>query len=299
MKISVMGAGAIGSLFGAMLARSGYDVTLIGREAHINAIKSNGLRVSGLEEFNIKLKAKTRPVESDLFLLTVKSYDTEEAIKAIPLRKNTVILTLQNGIGNEDCIATIAGRERVISGKTANGSTLLDPGHIRFTGRGETVIGELDGIITPRVKEIAELFNSAGISTSISTDMKTKIWEKLIVNVGINAITAITGLRNGEILKLPELRELMKIAVEEAIEVARAKGITINEDMVMRTAAVAEATAMNQSSMLQDMNRGRKTEIDAINGAIVKFGEELNIPVPVNQALTAIVKGMEWRKKLS
>jgi 2-dehydropantoate 2-reductase len=296
MQIAVMGAGAIGSLFGALLARAGFDVTLIGRELHVRAIKEKGLRVSGLEEFNVKLKAVTLPVEADLFLFTVKSYDTEQAARAIPLKETTAVLTLQNGIGNEEIIASIIGSERVISGKTAYGSTLLEPGHIRYTGKGETVIGELDGRVTERIKKIAELFNSAGIETSIAVDINTKIWEKLIVNAGINAITAITGLRNGEILKFDELKALLRQAVEESVAVAKASGITIKEDMVERTIRVARATAENQSSMLQDVKRGKRTEIDAINGAIVKNGERYGISTPVNRTLTALVKGMEWRK---
>lgn len=296
MQIAVMGAGAIGSLFGALLARAGYDVTLIGREAHVRAIVENGLKVSGLEEFNIKVKAVTRAVEAELFLFTVKSYDTEQAARSIPIGEKTVILTLQNGIGNEEAIASILGVERVISGKTAYGSTLLEPGHIRFTGRGETVIGELDGRVTQRIKAIAELLNSAGIKTSIAIDMRTKIWEKLIVNAGINAITAITGLRNGEILKFEELKAVLKLAVEEAVAVAGASGIVIKSDMVERTIAVAQATAENQSSMLQDVKKGRRTEIEAINGAIVKLGERYGIPTPVNLALTALVKSIEGRK---
>ncbi len=296
MQIAVMGAGAIGSLFGALLARAGYDVTLIGREAHVRAIEERGLRVSGLEEFNIKLKATTQAVEAELFLFTVKSYDTEQAARAIPLGEKTVILTLQNGIGNEEIIASIVGIERVISGKTSYGSTLLEPGHIRYTGKGETVIGELDGGVTQRIKAIAELLNSAGIKTSIAIDIKTKIWEKLIINAGINAITAITGLKNGEILKFEELKALVKLAVEEAVAVAIASGIVIKEDMVERTIAVAQATAENQSSMLQDVKKGKKTEINAINGAIVRYGEKYGIPTPVNRVLTALVKGIEGRK---
>ncbi|MEM2924579.1 MAG: 2-dehydropantoate 2-reductase [Methanocellales archaeon] len=296
MQIAVMGAGAIGSLFGALLAREGYDVTLIGREAHVKAILERGLRVSGLEEFNIRIKAFTRAVEADLFLFTVKSYDTEQAARAIPVGGKTVVLTLQNGIGNEEIIASVVGVERVISGKTSYGSTLVEPGHIRYTGAGETIVGELDGRVTERVRAIAELFNSAGIKTSIARDMRMKIWEKLIINAGINAITAITGLKNGEILKFEELKELMRLAIEEAVAVARASGIAIRDDMVERTEAVARATAENQSSMLQDVKRGKRTEIEAINGAIVKLGERYGIPTPVNRALTALVKGIEGRR---
>jgi 2-dehydropantoate 2-reductase len=312
-KIMVLGAGAIGSLFGGLLADAGNDVTLVGRAAHVNAIKKNGLRISGLTEKVLQVKAATKPVKSDFVLLTVKSYDTETAARMIPLGKNTVVMNIQNGLGNVEKIADAVGLSRTLGGITSHGSLHLAPGHIKHTGIGYTTIGELDGVCpnldadasrsdrgkTKRVERIAEIFNDAGIETKISEEIKRDIWVKLIVNAGINALTALAGVKNGMLLEIPEMKESMRLAVEEATLVAGKSGIRIDEDTVKKTEDVARLTKENESSMLQDVKKRKKTEIDAINGAVAALGKKLGVETPVNMTLYALVRGKEegYRKE--
>ncbi|RJS71325.1 MAG: 2-dehydropantoate 2-reductase [Candidatus Syntrophoarchaeum sp. WYZ-LMO15] len=293
MKIVVMGAGAIGSLFGGLLALRGEDVLLVGRRSHVDAINSRGLKISGMTDAIVHLRASTHPEEGDLILFTVKSYDTEKAASSLIINDDTIVLSLQNGLGNEEKIAEVVGREHVIGGVTSYGALFLEPGHVSHTGIGETVIGELDGSITDRVSRLSDLLNKAGIMTSVTDSIKRKIWEKLVVNAGINAITAITGVKNGKLLEIPQLRELMRYASLEAVEVGRKQGIDLGYDLIDRVEEVARRTAENRSSMLQDISRGKKTEIDAINGMIVRLGEEVGVDTPVNRILTLLVRGIE------
>lgn len=301
MKIAVMGAGAMGSLFGGLLADAGEDVTLIDIwKEHVDAINARGLRVTGISgDRTIEVNSTTDPGKVgpvDLVIIFVKSYDTAEAARdAMPMASDeTVFLSLQNGLGNIDNIAEAAGKHRIIRGVTAQGSTMRGPGEIYHAGQGPTVIGELDETSTERVKRIAKAFNHAGIHTEISSNITGALWSKVLVNVGINPLTALTGLRNGELLDHPEIRQVMKRAVEEATMVAQSLGIEMEFDNpVEKVHEVAEATAANRSSMLQDVERGRKTEIDALNGAIVELGRRIGVDTPVNDTLVAAVKGLE------
>ena len=299
MKIAILGAGAIGSLFGALLWESGEDVVLIGRKRHVDAIKSRGLKVSGISgERIVKPKAVTTTQEVgkvDLIIISVKSYDTKQAAKEAlnMIHHNTVVLTIQNGLGNIEKLCEIIGEKHVVGGVTMQGSTLVKPGEIYHAGKGPTIIGELNGEITNRIKRIAETFNKAKIETQITQNIWGVLWDKLIINVGINALTAILRVRNGELIKIPEIRDIMIEAVKEAVNVAKALNIKLEiEDHVRKVIEVAEATANNKSSMLQDIEKGKRTEIDYINGAIVKLGKKLKIKTPVNKTLTAIVKAI-------
>jgi len=305
MRIAVVGSGAMGSLYGGLLADAGEDVTLIDIwKEHVDAINTRGLKISGVSgERLVRVRATTNPAEVgtvDLIMIFVKAYDTRKAAQdALPMvGPETVFLTLQNGLGNVEQIEEVAGKGRVVAGATTHGSTLVGPGEVFHAGKGLTYIGELTGEITERVKRIAETFNRAGIETHISQNIQGIIWKKILINVGINAITAITGLRNGEILLVPEVKEIVRKAVLEAAEVAKAAGITVEmEDPVAEVYKVAELTAKNKSSMLQDVERGRRTEIDAINGAIVRIGKQYGVDTPVNETLVAAVKGIEYASK--
>jgi len=306
MKIAILGAGAIGSLFGALLWESGEDVVLIGRKKHVDAIRSGGLKVSGISgERIVKPKAVTTTQEVgkvDLIIISVKSYDTEQAAKDAlnMIHHNTVVLTIQNGLGNIEKLCEIIGEKHVVGGVTMQGSTLVKPGEIYHAGKGPTIIGELNGETTSRIKRIAETLNKAKIETQITRNIWGVLWDKLIINVGINALTAITRMKNGELLKIPETRNIMIEAVKEAVNVAKALNIKLEiKDHVRKVIEVAEATANNKSSMLQDIERKKKTEIDYINGAIVKLGKKLGIKTPVNKTLTAMVKAIEWKSQLT
>ena len=226
----------------------------------------------------------------------MKSYDTKEAIihaKSL-VGDNTRVLTLQNGIGNIEIIGEVVGADRVIGGVTNEGATLLDIGHIRHAGRGETVIGRIDGKIPVELRAIREIFNKVGFETRISRDIKGLLWSKLIINVGINALTAVTRLNNGRLIEFEGTRKILRDAVTEATKIAKRKRIKlIYDDPLAKVEAVCEATATNVSSMLQDVLRKKRTEIDFINGVIVRQGQELSIPVQVNSILVDLVKTIE------
>jgi 2-dehydropantoate 2-reductase len=296
----MIGAGAMGSLFGGLLTRAGEEVWLVGnRKDQIDAICSVGLTFEEKGELQVIPMNATSDVTSvgkaDLVIFFVKTYDTETAVSdALVLEKeDTTFLTLQNGLGNEEAICRKIDRKKVMLGVTGHGATLIRLGHIRHAGWGKTLIGELDHRITDRVTRIKQMFCDAGIETEASSNIHDQVWGKLLVNVGINALTALTGFKNGQLLDYPETVRLMEKLVMEALEVARRKGVHLEEDPVEKVRKAIEATKENRSSMGQDFDRRQKTEIDAINGAVVREAQPLGIPVPFNQAVTDLVKAIE------
>ncbi len=302
MKTVIMGAGAMGSLFGGLLTLSGEDVWLVDIwKENIDAMRSNGLKVEDRGKVQIIPVKATTDVASvgkaDLILFFVKTYQTEKAVSDVLVlqKENTVFLTLQNGLGNEETICKKVNRKKVILGVTGQGATFLGPGHIRHAGWGKTYVGELDEKITDRVTQIAQVFRKAGIETEVSSHIHDLVWEKLLVNVGINALAALTGLKNGQLLDYPETVRLMEALVSEAVEVTRRKEIQIDENPMNRVKVVIEATRENRCSMGQDLDYKRRTEIDAINGAVVREAERLGISVPVNRAITDLIKVIEKR----
>ena len=297
----------MGSLFGGSLAASGHEVWLVDVwKEHVEAINKNGLlieEVGGRERIIKNVKATTDPREvgtADLVLVFVKSAFTEEATRgALPLfGGNTTAITLQNGLGNVEKIASVVGEERVTAGVTSHGSTMLGPGKIRHAGVGETLVGELDGRITERIRRIADALNTAGIETKVTDNIQGAIWGKLIVNVGINPLTALTGLLNGQLLDFKETEELLEMVVGEAAEVAKRKGIRLTYDgPISHVKEVCRLTAANKSSMLQDVMNKRRTEIDVINGAIVKEGERIGVPTPANKVVTNLISVIQQNYK--
>jgi 2-dehydropantoate 2-reductase len=302
MKIAIVGAGAMGSLFGALLAEGGHAVWLCDVwQEHIDAVNQNGVTI----EFDgklrqVRLKAVTDPSqigESELVLIFVKATQTEAAAKTAARLAGTrgLAMTLQNGMGNAETIAQFISPDRILVGTTSHGSTLLEAGSIRHAGTGPTTVG----MWAPGEKElesarrIAAQFTQAGIETSAIKDVRPVIWGKLLINIGINAITALTGIKNGQILDLDVTRELSRMAVEEAAAVAKAQEIEIRKDAAGHVFQVAAATAANRSSMGQDVDHRRPTEIKAINGFVVREAERLGISVPVNRTLTALVQTLE------
>lgn len=301
MKIVVVGPGALGSLLGALLSKSKEDVWFLDKNKERSA-KTNqyGISVEGLSgNWQAKVSSTADPkeiAEADLVIICVKSYNTKEAtLHAKPLiTDKTVVLTLQNGVGNLEIISEIVGPDKVIGGSTNLGVTLLEPGRIRYAGKGETVIGMMDAKTPPQMRSLREIFNKVGLETKITRDIKTVLWSKLIVNVGINALTALTRLPNGKLTEFEGTRRILREAVTEAVRVAKRKRIKLAyDDPLAKVEAVCEATAANVSSMLQDVLRKKRTEIDFINGVIVRLGQELNIPVPVNSLLVDLVKTIE------
>ena len=302
MKIAVVGAGAMGSLFGALLSEAGNEVWLndVWPE-HVQTINRNGLQIEREGKTRrVKINATTDAHEigkAELVIVFVKSTQTRAAAEiAGPIAgKDGMVLTLQNGMGNADTISEAVKPTLVLAGTTSHGATLLGPGHIRHAGVGPTTIGGWETAEEgfERACRVADLFNDAGITCEAVEDVRIPVWNKLLINVGINAITALTGIKNGEILDLEATRNLSRSAVEEGMDIARARGITVREDMVNHVFAVAQATAANRSSMGQDVDNRRQTEIGAINGFIVREAKALGLETPVNQTLTGLIETLE------
>ncbi len=301
MKIVVVGPGAMGCLFAAFLSKSKEEIWLLDKNKEkADRINENGISLegaSGAWQAKVKTTANIQDIgKADLILLCVKSFHTKQAIEQIKplLGQNTRILTLQNGMGNIEIIAEMAGEERVIGGVTSEGATLIDTGKIRHAGRGETIIGMIDGKTPVEMRGIREVFNKVGFETKMSRDIKSLIWSKLIINAGINALTAITGLPNGKLTEFEGTKRILRDAVTEATRIAKRKRIKlIFDDPLAKAEAVCESTGNNLSSMLQDVLRKKRTEIDFINGVIVRQAQELGTPAQVNSILVDLVKTIE------
>ncbi|MCX5698213.1 MAG: 2-dehydropantoate 2-reductase [Candidatus Omnitrophica bacterium] len=301
MKIVVVGPGAMGCLFAAFLTKSKEDVWLLDKDKQRSAkVNECGISLegsSGCWQSKPKATARVEDIgKADLILICVKSFHTKAAIEQIKplLGQDTKILTLQNGIGNIEIISELAGEERVIAGVTNEGATLMDIGKIRHAGRGETIIGAIDGKTPVQMRAIREAFNKAGFECKMSRDIKSLLWSKLIINVGINALSAITRLPNGKLIEYEGTRRILRDAVTEAARITKRKRIKlIFDDPLAKVEAVCEGTRDNLSSMLQDVLRKRRTEVDFINGVIVRLGQELGIDVPTNKFLLDLVKTIE------
>jgi 2-dehydropantoate 2-reductase len=309
MKIVIVGPGAMGCLFAAFLSKSltcsgrqeREEIWLLDKDKERAAkIQESGISVEGISgdwRAEVKVTAEAKEIGSaDLIIICVKSYDTKDAImQAKPLvGDSTGVLTIQNGIGNIEIIGEVIGQDKVIGGVTNLGATLLGVGRVRHAGRGETVIGRIDGKIPAELRSIREIFNKVGMEMRISRDIKGLLWSKLIINVGINALTAIARLNNGRLIEFEGTRRILREAVTEATRIAKRKRIKlIYDDPLAKVEAVCEATATNVSSMLQDVLRKKRTEVDFINGVIVRQAQELGIPTPVNSVLLHLVKTIE------
>ncbi|MFA5779175.1 MAG: 2-dehydropantoate 2-reductase [Elusimicrobiota bacterium] len=303
MKITIIGAGAMGTLFAGLLSKGGNDVYLLTRNKKTEKIlKKTGIKISGITKTIIpssKLKITTNPAEicrPDLIIILVKSRDTVSTVPSIKkmLGKDTIVLTLQNGLGNYETLSRYLSKKNlsrdcrgiIISGTTSESSTLVKSGEIIHTGKGETIIeeGNFSG-------QIAGIFNKCGIKTVLSDKIESVIWSKLVLNCAINPVAAISGVRNGEIIKYKNLFEVAVEAGKEVVTVAKKMKIKILfSDVAQIIKNVCLATSKNTNSMLADILSERKTEIDSLNGAVVKIAEKLKVPVPVNKSLYRIVK---------
>ncbi len=305
MKISILGAGAMGSLFGGMLSTSGEDVLLYDvNEAHIRRITEEGLTINSLSDGKklvVHPQASTHPEDvagSDVLIIFVKSTITEIVAKQfVPMaRENTIVLTLQNGLGNEETIKRYFGKDRTAAGVTSQGATFVGPGEINHAGKGPTYLC-MSNKDNSRLDPFTAVLNSCGFETHVEPNIRDLVWSKLLINVGINAVTAITGLENGKLLAYPEIMAVMKDLVEEGTAVAEKKGISFTYDNPLEVVYdVAKKTGLNRSSMLQDFDRGSKTEIDFINNAVVREAASLGLQAPVNRTITHIIKTMEGIK---
>lgn len=289
MRVQIMGAGALGSLFGALIQQAGYEVVYVARGKQYEALKK-GLRVSGLMEAEFLVKASSKPVDADVTFVTVKAYDTESAAKALAEIDPGVVCSLQNGVGNEEILMEYLSR--VIGGTTTYGANLLEPGHVIFAGKGVTFIGEMDGSISENVRLVEEVLKNSYIEVEVVDDIRRRIWEKAAINACINPITALAKVRNGKIAEVEELWSIAEKIAEECEAVMRVLGFETGrlKEMVRE---VAIKTATNRSSMLQDVEKKKRTEIDFINGAFVAKGEEAGVEVMYNKLMWKMVRGVE------
>jgi 2-dehydropantoate 2-reductase len=298
-----MGSGAIGSLYGGLLSKAGEEVMLlVGREENVAAINARGLIIKGvLGEHTFQLPATVSPADiedADLVLLTTKTHDSMEAALNVKhlVEKGAYLLVIQNGIGTEKLVAEQLQSRRVLRATTCMGAIMTGPGEVTVTGTGITEIGSHFSENQEMMEKIVAMLDSSGFEVRGSRNIEGVVWTKTIVNCGINPIGALTGLTNGEIIDDPMLRKLVIHLVEEAVEVATAKGIELTTPEPVRyTLGTARATAENTNSMLQDIMACKRTEIEAITGEIVRNAQDLGIKTPFSEAVYALVKALEGK----
>ena len=299
VDVLVVGPGAMGCLHAALLSEAGVRAALLDhRPERARRIDKQGIileREGNEETIAVRCSADAADLApARLALLLVKAYATEEATRhALPaLGEDGGVLTLQNGLGNYERIAEIIPQARVLAGTTTSGATLLGEGHVREAGRGFAQFGSPTGNHR-RAREAANSLRAAGIECEPASSVDEVLWTKAIVNAGINPITALTGLPNGRLVEIEALAELLRAVTEEVSDIARACGIFVREGIVETVESICEKTGGNRSSMLQDIDAGRRTEIEYINGEIARRGEERGLAAPLCRMLTALVKGRE------
>lgn len=296
MRVAIIGPGAMGCMFAAYLHQGGLDVVLLDhRPDRATRLAGQGIQVDGARGAQHVRVATTTdaaaagPVE--LVLVCVKAYHTTDALRQhrALVGETTDVLTLQNGLGNLEAMQAVVPPERLLGGSTTMGANLLGEGRVHHAGEGDTFIGEPQGGTSPRVERIAAALTRAGVVARVHEHIQEIIWHKLIVNVGINALTAILGVCNGELLEDEAARALMRDAVSEGVRAAATQGLRLDQQaMQERVAEVARRTARNRSSMLQDVRAGRRTEVDVINAAVARVAD-----APVNRTLARLVHAVE------
>jgi 2-dehydropantoate 2-reductase len=293
MKIAVMGAGAVGCYYGGMLARAGHDVVLIGRPQHVEAVDRQGLRLETQtfdERIRVSASTEGSAVQgTQLVLFCVKSTDTESAAAAIKphLAPDALVLSLQNGVENADRLRSLLP-QKVVSAVVYVGTEMAGPGHVRHHGRGDLVIEP-----SKASDDVARALITAGVPTVISDNVRGALWAKLILNCVYNALSAITQLPYGRLVKGEGMTVVMRDLVDECLAVAKADGVTIPGDVDAAVRNIAETMAGQYASTAQDLARGKRSEIDHLNGLILRRGEALGVATPANRLLHAIVKLIE------
>ncbi|MDX2150931.1 MAG: ketopantoate reductase family protein [Bryobacteraceae bacterium] len=302
MHLVVIGAGSLGCVYGGNLARIGVEVSFLDvREDHIARLGAQGLRGEGLTgDFNVRCAAALSPDElapADAVLIAVNSYATPAASRsaAALLKPDGFCLTIQNGVGNVETLCETLGEQRVLAGLSFQSGDLAGPAHVRHTNNGPTYLGELTRERTPRLLHLESLFTRAGLNPVLVDDILATIWEKFVHNCGINAICALTGLRPGHIREVPELDEFQTGIIRETLALLDAKNIRIAPRDHL--AAIKEYCAhkFHRPSMMQHLDRGQPTEIDALNGYVARESRALGLAAPCNDALTRLIKGREHR----
>jgi len=297
MNIVILGAGSIGSLFGGLLSVNN-DVTMICRPEHAKAIAEDGLTITGKTDLVVKPKALDSVYDlqaPDILFITVKSYDTGQAaedVKAI-VGDETIVVSLQNGLGNLETISEEFPGIQVIGITTSHGARIISPGVVEHAGLGSTVVGGYKNEKT-QAERVAELLNRAGIETSVTENIEKEIWSKALVNAAINPLATILRQENGALLAHDGLQDIMQAIIREGVRVANSQGAGLSEEQVFtRTLDVIVQTAGNRCSMLQDVEKGKRTEIDQISGAIVDTGARNGVKTPVNQMMGTLIRAIQ------
>jgi 2-dehydropantoate 2-reductase len=294
LKVAVMGAGAVGCYFGGMLGRAGHDVTLVARPQHVEAVRRDGLRMETKtfdEHVRLSASGEASAVKgANLVLFCVKSTDTEAAGEQIKpwLSADALVLCLQNGVDNADRLRAVLPRHEVGAAVVYVGTEMAGPGHVKHHGRGELVIDPAKGS-----KEVAQALIAAGVPTEISDNVRGALWLKLILNCAYNAVSAIAQKPYGETVPGSGVKDVMRDVVNECLAVAKAEGVTVAGDVDAAVRKIVESMPGQYSSTAQDLARGKPTEIDYLNGHVVKRGEALGIATPANRVLWAMVKLLE------
>ena len=302
-RIAVVGAGAVGCYFGGRLARAGAPVALIGRARHVEAINRDGLFIDSVHfKEHIPIRASTEIAaarDAQLVLFSVKTVDTEEAAKLLApcLAPDAIVVSLQNGVDNAERIDFAAGMQ-VIPAVVYIAAAMIGSGRVRHSGRGDLIIGRPSlnhGTGEPELAEVAATFTRAGLACRISANITVELWEKLIMNCAYNAISALSRMKYGRIARDPGSMEVMKRVVMEAVAVGNAAGVQLSAETMTRAVMKLGGEAMPEalSSTAQDIARGKPTEIDSLNGFLVRRGAENGVPTPVNQTLYSLVKLLE------
>jgi 2-dehydropantoate 2-reductase len=298
-RVAVVGAGAVGCYYGGMLARAGAPVTLIGRAQHVEAIVEAGLFLDGIRvQERIRVAASTS-IEAlrgaQLVLVCVKTTDTEETAKQIArLVRDAQIVSLQNGVDNAERMRAAAGLD-VFAAAVYVAAEMAGPGHVRHSSRGDLVIGATrEGVPTGTLTELAAVFNRADIPCQVTEDIRATLWKKLVLNCTYNAISALARARYGRIVRDPEMRALLVRVAEETVTVARAAGVQLDvAEQVTAGLKLGEIMPEALSSTAQDIARRKHTEIDSLNGYVVRLGEQLGVATPINYTLYKLVKLLE------
>ena len=306
MRIAILGAGSLGCVFGGLLAEDGHEVLLVNRNpALVDRLNAHGLTLdlgdAGRRVVPVQAATVCDPdAPVDLMIVLVKSFDTAAALHSAraAIGPNTFLLSLQNGMGHEELMAPFAPPDRVLLGKTYVGGAMTEPGVVIGGAAGrQTFLGPISGVVTAEMQALAETFTAAGLPCEASSRILDLVWNKLLVNVSTSGLSALTGLSYGALYALPEIAATARAAVAEAMEVARAAGARLDyTDPTEPWHFAAKGLPPDfKASMLQSLERGRRTEIDFIHGAVVRHGARHNIPTPVNETLLAGVKGLEHR----
>ena len=314
-KILIAGAGAIGSVIGGLLREQGEKITFLGRPEHIQAIARNGLEISGIwgehrvSGFELASDPAELGPDFDLIFLTVKSYDTDSAIREVvpKLKSSGLVVSAQNGLGNLEAVAQVAGPERTLGGRVIFGAEILSPGKVKVTVYADPVmIGgftpELSVILKHKIDKIVAALNSSGVPSGYAEEIRPYLWAKILYNCPLNPLGALLDVNYGALADNPETRKIMEEVIREIFLVAKAEKVTLfwkdpeqyNREFFER---LVPSTRNHRASMIADLHRGKPTEIEAMNGWILKLGEKHGIPVPYNETLTRMIRFRAGTKK--